>query len=409
MVTESGPLSGVVVVDLSTWGLGPIATVALADLGADVIKIESPDGGEPGRNVVVAVGLDVQMEDGRNAFFETFNRGKRSVIIDLKCPEGVALLLELVRKADVLVENRRPNALANLGLAYEDVAAVNPRLVYASANGYGPYGEERDRPAFDYIAQSRSGYMWTIGEAGDPPVLHTLAPADLAGGTLLMNGILAALFAREKTGKGGHVQTSQIGSMIWTSYFAVALTLFSQAEDWPRDSRKAPANPVCNYYECADGVWIVFNLLQSDKEYPLLCRAIERPDLADDQRYASHESRRENSAQLVKELGDTFLQKSSSEWRQQLSGEAFVFDVVQRIPDLPNDPAVLANDYLMHLDYGRLSQGPVPRLPFHFDGNAVGSSRLAPRYGEHTWEVLSSMLGKSSDELEDLTLRSIIG
>ena len=405
---EQGPLAGVVVLDLSVWGLGPIATVALADLGADVFKIESPDGGEPGRNVVVAVGLDVEMKDGRNAYFETFNRGKRSVIIDLKQPEGVALLRELVRTADVLVENRRPGALDRLGLDYESLSKINPRLVYASANGYGPYGEESKRPAFDYIAQSRSGYMWTIGDAGDPPVLHTLAPADLVGGLMLGDGILAALAGRATTGKGSLVQTSQIGAMIWASYFAVALTLFTQAPDWPRDSRKAPANPLCNYYEAADGTWIVFNLLQSDKQFPMLCRAIGRPDLLDDPRYATHEDRRVNSAALVQALSETIGQKPWPEWKSLWAGEEFVFDIVQKIPDLPRDPAVVANDYLMDLDYGDLIQGPVPRFPFHFNGQAVRSSRLAPGYGEHTWEVLTERLGKTSAELEDLTLRSII-
>jgi crotonobetainyl-CoA:carnitine CoA-transferase CaiB-like acyl-CoA transferase len=408
--STASPLAGLVVLDLSVWGLGPLATVNLADLGADVIKIESPDGGDPGRNVVVAVGLDVQMKDGRNAFFEVFNRGKRSVVIDLKHPEGAELLRDLVRSADALMENRRPGALDKLGLGYEALSEINPRLVYASMNGYGPLGAERTRPAFDYIAQSRSGYMWTMGSAGDPPVVHTLAPADVIGSIVLVEGILAGLVSRSRTGRGSLVQSSQIGAMIWASYFAVAQTLFTQADNWPRDSRKAPANPVVNNYECADGVWMVINLLQSDRYFPAFCQAIGRPDLLEGDRYASHEARRFNSAELVRELSETFAQKTSDEWTSLLRGEEFVFDVVQRIPDLPRDPAVMANDYVMDLEYGDgLTQGPVPRVPFHFDGVPVRSTRLAPGYGEHTWEVLMEKAGKTSAELEDLSLRSVIG
>lgn len=405
---DQGPLSGVVVLDLTVWGLGPIATVMLADLGADVVKIEQPDGGDPGRNVVVAVGLNVQMEDGRNAFFETFNRGKRSVIIDLKQSDGVELFRELVKSADVVVENRRPGAMDRLGLDYQTLSTINPRLVYASANGYGPFGAESNRPAFDYIAQARSGYMWTIGDAGDPPVLHTLAPADLVGGVILINGILAALVARSSTGKGCLVQTSQIGAMMWHSYFAIALTLFSQSPDWPRDSRRAPANPVCNFYECSDGVWIVLNLLQSDKQFPLLCRAIGRNDLLKDPRYETHETRRENSAALVESLSETFGRRTSEEWRRLFAGEEFVFDIVQKVSDLPSDSQISANDYLMELDYGDLTQGLVPRAPFHFNGHAVRSDRVAPGYGEHTWEVFIEKLGMTTAQLEDLSLRSII-
>lgn len=407
---SSGPLSGVFVIDLTIWGLGPLATVALADLGADVVKIEDPNGGDPSRNYLVPLGdVEGAFEDGRSSFFEAFNRGKRGVTLDLKTDKGKAIFHELLATADVLVENLRPGVAAKLGVDYSSLSAINPGLVYASANGYGPHGVESMRPAFDYIGQARSGYMLSIGEKGSAPAHHQIGTADISGAMMLTQAILTGLASRGLTGKGSHVATSHLGAMLWLQSMGLAGTVFINVDEYPRTGRKDVTNPLCTTYECSDGKWIVLGLLQSDRYWGDFCEAVDRLDLAEDPRLGSHELRREHARELIDELDKVFVKRTRAEWLEILGRyEDFVFERVQTPGELSTDPQIAANDYLIPLDYGPLGQRKVVRFPVHVNGEAVQNTRLAPGYGAHTWEVLRERLNYSDQQLEALALQDVI-
>lgn len=406
-MTDRAPLSGIVVLELSVFGLGSLAGVALADLGADVIKIETPHGGDPGR-AFAASAVDVVLSDGRNAFFETFNRGKRGIALNLKEPEGLKIGRDLAAGADVVIENFRPGALERLGLGYDALARVNAGLVYASASGFGPYGSERDRPGLDYVGQARTAYMWTFGSPGDPPFNHTIGPADMVGSMMLTQGVLAGLAARAATGRGCLVETSHVGAMMWLQYFNLSLSVFTGAPDWPRESPEAPVNPLAAVYECADGRWVALGLVPSQRYWIEFCRTIGRPELEHDERFETHEARQRNSAALTAILRSVFRQRPCGTWDQLLRSGNFIYEVVQTVDDLRSDAQIHANDYLLDLEYATLGTRAVVRLPFHFDGVPVASRRVAPGHGEHTWEVLKERLGMTLEQLNALAQRGAI-
>ena len=219
---SEGPLAGVKVIELTLWMLGPLAGAMLGDLGADVVKIENPRRPDSGRNLLSNAGFDMTLEDGRSLMFEAMNRNKRGMALDLSTEAGKAVLLELVRDADVVLENFRPGALDRLGVGYERLKEIHPKLIYASASGHGFAGPDAGRPALDPVGQARSGLMWTHGGPQDGPNWHSLALADSMGANMLAYGVVAALAARDRTGIGEKVEVSHMMGSIWLSYWAVA-------------------------------------------------------------------------------------------------------------------------------------------------------------------------------------------
>src|SRR5262245_46256168 len=247
------PLDGIRVLDWTIWQQGPVASVMLGDLGAEVIKIEERVGGDPGRGILRLQGLD--LSDRPNFYFEANNRNKKSIAIDLKKPEGVELVLRLAEHADVFVQNFRKGVAGRLGLGPAKVRARNPRLIYASASGYGPEGPESAAPSFDYLGLARSGIMYAAGEPDDPPLCIAGAIADQMGAVMLAYGILAALIARDKTGRGQDVDASHLGSMAWLQGLGLSSRLML-GRALPRVSRRYATNPLWNHYPCADGLWL---------------------------------------------------------------------------------------------------------------------------------------------------------
>ena len=232
------------VIELTLWMLGPLAGAMLGDLGADVVKIENPRRPDSGRNLLSNAGFDMTLEDGRSLMFEAMNRNKRGMALDLSTEAGKAVLLELVRDADVVLENFRPGALDRLGVGYERLKEIHPKLIYASASGHGFAGPDAGRPALDPVGQARSGLMWTHGGPQDGPNWHSLALADSMGANMLAYGVVAALAARDRTGVGEKVEVSHMMGSIWLSYWAVAASMLQGIAEWPRFDRHDAANPL---------------------------------------------------------------------------------------------------------------------------------------------------------------------
>lgn len=400
------PLEGVRVVDWTIWQQGPICSVMLGDLGADVIKVEQRLTGDPGRGVLRAQGLDLR--DRPDFYFEANNRNKRSIALDLKTPEGVEIVRRLADRADVFVQNFRWGVAARLGLDAATLRARNPRLVYASATGYGPEGPERAAPSFDYLGLARSGIMLAAGEPDDPPLAIAGGIADQMGGVMLAYGILAALLARERTGRGQEVDASHLGSMAWLQGLGLSARLML-GRSLPRTSRRYATNPLWNHYRCADGEWIALSMLQPDRYWADLCAVLEIPEAATDPRFATMLDRMGNCAECVALLDATFARRTRADWLERLSrGGDFIVSAVNSVDQLPDDPQVRANGYVTSFEHPVYGSTEVVGIPVRLS-DTPGRLRLpAPEFGQHTEQILVDELGYGWDDIERLREAGVI-
>src|SRR5438093_392925 len=394
------PLEGTRVIDWTIWQQGPVASVMLGDLGADVIKIEERVGGDPGRGVLKAQGLDLR--DRPNFYFEANNRNKRSLTVDLKKPAGVALVQRLAERADVFVQNFRKGVAARLGLDAATLRARNPRLVYASASGYGPEGPESGAPSFDYLGLARSGIMYSAGEPDDEPLAIAGGVADQMGAVMLAYGVLAALIARERTARGQEVDASHLGSMAWLQGLGLSARLLL-GRALPRQPRRYATNPLWNHYRCADDRWIALGMLQPDRYWQDFCRALGVDELADDPRFRDTPSRMANAGEAIAGLVAAFEKKPLAEWIEILrkAGD-FIFSPVQSVNELPDDPQVKANDYVLDFEHPAFGTIQMVGMPFELSATPGRVRSAAPEFGQHTEEILTQDLGLSWDEVAAL-------
>ena len=400
------PLDGIRVIDWTIWQQGPVATTMLADLGADVIKIEERVGGDPGRGIVSMSGID--MGERPNFYFEANNRNKRGLTLDLKQPEAVEIVQKLVAGADVFVQNFRKGVAGRLHLDYESLRAHNDKLIYASATGYGPEGPDSADPSFDQLGLARSGIMLAAGEPEMPPLAVAGGVADQMGAIMLAYGVLAALLARERTGVGQKVDASHLGSMMMLQGLSVSARLM-MGFALPRTPRSQAGNPLWNHYRCQDDQWLSLGMLQPDRYWADFCRALGRPEMSSDERFADIRSRSQNAEAAVALLDEAFATKPRDEWLKILreSEGDFIFTLVNSVNDLPDDPQVQANDYV--IDFEHPQHGTIQML-----GMPVGLSETpgrvrmpAPEFGQHSEEILLD-LGYDWDAIADLRKREII-
>jgi crotonobetainyl-CoA:carnitine CoA-transferase CaiB-like acyl-CoA transferase len=400
------PLEGIRVIDWTIWQQGPVASVMLGDLGAEVIKIEERVGGDPGRGVLRAQGLD--LKDRPNFYFEANNRNKLSLAIDLKKPEGVAIARRLADRADVFVQNFRKGVAGRLGLDAATLRARNPRLVYASATGYGPEGPESAAPSFDYLGLARSGIMYSAGEPDDEPLAIAGGIADQMGAVMLAYGILAALIARERTGRGQEVDASHLGSMAWLQGLGLSARLML-GRALPRQSRRFATNPLWNHYRCADGEWLALSMLQPDRYWTRFCEVLEIPEAAADERFATMLQRMANCGECIALLDGVFARRPRAEWLRRLAaGGDFIVSVVNSVDDLPEDAQVIANGYVTPFEHPAFGTTRVVGLPVRLS-DTPGQVRLpAPEFGQHTEEILTGVLGCSWDDIARLRADEVI-
>lgn len=385
----AGVLDGVRVVELATWGFIPSTGVALADWGAEVIKVEHPSNGDPMRGLVSAA-LTPPGKRPVSFMFQTFSRNKSSVGIDLSTAAGRDVLYRLVGTADVFLTNYLAPVRRKLGVEVDDLLRVNPRLVYARGSGLGPDGEEADTGGFDlasYWSRGGVGYVSTPEGAEFPSPMPGAAFGDLQSGLYAAGGVSAALFARERTGEAQVVDVSLLGAAVWGTAPHIAATSLFDIDAMPRGDHQSAHNPLSNTYQTSDGRFVALVMLESDRFWAPLVELVGRPDLATDERFADAAARRENSAACIAELDAIFAARSAEEWRQVLSRQRGVWAVVQSPRETRSDAQVVANGYVTPMQLDDDTEVTVARPPVQFNGDRP-VARPAPELGADTDQVL---------------------
>lgn len=387
-----GPLEGVKVVELGVWVAGPAAGGVLADWGADIIKIEPPTG-DPARSFQRMLGGDMP----NNPVFEMDNRSKRSIVLDLTNPDGLAIAEQLIAEADVFVTNVRLGGLERLGLDHATLCARHPRLVYAAITGYGTEGPDADRAAYDVAAfWARSGLAHMLTPPGGDPPFQRGGMGDHGAGLSAAGAICAALYSRERTGAGQFVNTSLLRQGVYTLSFDLSITV-----GWGLTlgvgERTSMGNPCINNYVAGDGrrFWVVG--LEGDRHWPPLARVAGHPEWLDDPRFATAADRFANAAELIGELDTVFATRTLDEWAEVFATEAdFFWAPVNSPDDLLADPQFHASGALVDVPDGASSITMVAS-PVDFAGTPWAARSTAPDLGEHTAAILAE-LGRDDAE-----------
>jgi len=398
-----GPMTGVRVVELGLWVAGPSAGAVLADWGAEVVKIEPPDG-DPFRGLYLAVaGAEVPA----NPPFEMDNRGKRSIAVNLRTQDGRRVADQLVDRADVFVTNVRPEILEGFGLDDAPLRTRNPRLVYARVTGYGESGPDRDRPAYDIGAfWSRAGIAAALTPPGGDPPYQRGAMGDHVAGMTLAGGIAAALLARERSGQGQMVTTSLLRVGVFVLGWDTSATLRLGIPATPMTRTSTP-NPVIDCYRAGDGRWFWLLGLQGQRHWPDLVRAVERPEWLEDARFATMRSRRENCPELVSLLDRIFATRPLAEWGAILDRAGMWWAPVQTTEDVIRDPQALAAGAFVDVPQADGSQIRGVASPVDFSVDRWAPQGPVPEVGQHTEEILLE-LGHDWDAIAGLKERGAI-
>ncbi|MFN2646580.1 MAG: CaiB/BaiF CoA transferase family protein [Burkholderiales bacterium] len=405
----AGPLSHIRVLDLSRVLAGPWASQNMADLGAEVIKIERPGSGDDSRAFGPPWIKDAAGRDTKDsAYFSSANRGKKSVTLNIAAAEGQSIARELAKKADVLIENYKFGDLGRYGLAYDDVRAINPRIVYCSVTGFGHTGPYRERPGYDFMIQGMGGMMSVTGEPDDVPgggpQRAGVPIADIITGMYASIAICAALAYRERSGKGQQLDLALLDSQIAllayqnTNYFATGVAPKRIGNLHPNI---VPYQP----FRCADGDVIL--ACGNDNLYRKFCEAAGCPELASDARFATNAKRVENRAELTRLLGAIFKQRSKREWLERLEAAGVPNGPINDVAQVYEEPQVKARAVRRELKHGAGAVLPVAASPMRFSETPVEYRQAPPLLGEHTEEVLRA-LGKTDAEIARLRAEKVI-
>ncbi len=378
-----GPLTGITVLDATIFQNGPYATAMLGDMGADVIKIERPLMGDPGRGVITRHG-----KPALNGYFESNNRNKRSITLNLEQPEGREVFYRLVRGADVVVQNFRVGVAERLGLDFESLKKHNPRIIRASATGLGRKGPDAKHPVFDILGMARSGSLRALQyPESDPEYFVGFGLADQTGAIVLAHAITLALFARERFGIGQDVEISQLGAQLMLQQFAIQGFLFTGNQ--PRfTTRERSFNPLFNIFPCRDGKWLALACVQADRFWHDICRVLGLESLEDDPRFAEMGARNQHGTELVPELDRAFGRRPRDEWVASLARCGVPVEAVNDYDDLTSDCQVGANDYIVEVDHPSHGRVKAVGIPIRLSETPGKIRRLAPEFGQHTEEVL---------------------
>ena len=401
---KTGPLDGIRVLDWTMYQFGPVSTMMLADMGAEVIKVESLDG-DGGRQVQRVGSYNSGLPDDVSAFFEGLNRQKLGIALNFKHPRGVEIMYELVKRSDVLVQNFRQGVAERLGLGYDDLVRHNPKIIFASASGFGPEGPDSGRPALDLTGEARAGAIWWVADDDIPRGPHL---ADQIGGIMLSYGVLGAIIARERFGFGQKVDVSHLGSMIWGRGMQNGISLLTNQELFGHD-RKSATNVIWNFYRCRDGEWMALAMGQQDRYWPIFCKAIDSPELVEDERFNTAQKRYDNLEELVRLIDAVFATRTCEEWEQALAQPGdLIYQRVQRTLDLPNDPQVVANNYIIDFEHPVLGPTKWLQTPIGYSRTPLSTRKMAPALGENTEELLIDLLGYTWGDIESLSADGVI-
>jgi CoA:oxalate CoA-transferase len=393
----SKPLEGIKVVEIAQEIQGPFASLILADMGADVVKVENRETGDLSRWMLAALigGLEV-----RNAmlshYFIAMNRGKRSITADLKKPGAIEMIRRMVKSYDVLVTNYRPGVLDRLGLGYEEVRKINPRIVYAQGSSWGPKGPWVTRPSRDTLAQAASGLMAKTGMPADPPLAAGMFVADHSGALSLASGVLAALFARERTGKGQNVDASIYGTMIAMQGMEINYTSITGVEPERAGRGHQFLRGVWGAFSTSDGHICIAGV--DDKRWPSFCRIVGIQHLEKDPEYSDNVIRNFHGDQIQRVLDEIFPTKTTEEWLKELAGADILATEVVDYRTMLKSEQARVNGYLLELDHPTAGKVLVSGTPVTINGEVAAAAEPAPELGQHTEEVLLE-LGYTWEEI----------
>lgn len=379
---HEGALSGVRVVDFTRILSGPFASMTLGDLGADVVKIERPDGGDDTRKwTPPAVGAEA-------SYFLSVNRNKRSITLDLKSDYGHRVAVELIRNADVLLENFRPGTMVHLGLGYDDVSRINPRIIYASISGFGQTGPDAQSPGYDAIAQGRSGLMSICGDPDGSPARVGNSPADLGAGMWALVGILSALYRRTSTGRGQWIDVSLLdGQVSWLTYIIAGY--FASGK---RPRRYGSAHPTLVPYQgfaTSDGDILV--AVGNDGIWERFAKALDEPGLASDERFLHNDERYANQKVLVPMIAEALLKRTTGEWLRILKEARVPASPINTVDLVPSDPQVIARNLIATMVHPTAGEIRMVNCPIKMSESDVSARLPPPLLGQHTEEIMAEL------------------
>jgi crotonobetainyl-CoA:carnitine CoA-transferase CaiB-like acyl-CoA transferase len=397
-MAPAGPLAGVTVLDLTRVLSGPYCTMILADMGARVIKIERPGDGDETR------AWGPPFVAGESAYFLGTNRNKESVTLDFKQPDGRRIIDRLLDKADVLVENFRPGTLARLGLDEAALRPGHPRLIYASISGFGQTGPRSHQPGYDAVIQAEGGLMSVTGDPDGPPYRVGVAIADLVAGLLAVQGIILALYARDRTGRGQYVDISMLDGVVSLLSYHASMFLTTGTRSGRLGNRHATIAPY-DTFTAADGAF--FLAVGNDDQFRRLCAAAELPTLSDDPAFATNPARVVNHARLRRRLGPALEARPRSHWIDVLTKAGVPCGAVRDVHDVLTDPQVLARDMVEAVEHATAGTLKVLGVPVKLS-ETPGSVRAAPpTLGQHTTAILRE-LGLEDEDIERLRRERVI-
>lgn len=386
------PLEGVVVLDLSRVLAAPYTGMILADMGADVIKIERPGKGDDSR----AYG---PFKNGESVYYMSLNRGKRSMTLNMKSEEGKQILKDLVKQADVLVENFRGGTMDKLGLGYDVLKEINPRLIYSACTGFGMTGPYKHDPAYDVIVQGMGGIMSITGQEGGEPTKVGASIGDITAGIFSAVGIMMALYAREKTGRGQLVDVSMLDCQVAILENAIARYMNAGVSPKPIGNRHASITPFQSL-KTKDGYVII--AVGNDTLWQKFCGLIERPDLAADERFSTNPLRTENVKVLSEELTKTFVTKTMDEWLHILKEGGIPVGPINDVERVIKDPGVIAREMIVTTHHPIAGDVEMAGVPIKLSDTPGSVDAPAPTLGQHTREILKEKLNMDDALIDHL-------
>jgi crotonobetainyl-CoA:carnitine CoA-transferase CaiB-like acyl-CoA transferase len=399
------PLEGIKVVEVAMWAFVPACGGILSDLGAEVIKIEPPSG-DPLRGLSIgAIGRGGRVD----LSWESYNRGKKSVTLDLKQPEGREVLMKLCEDADVFLTNLLPPARRSMGIDAATIRARIPDIIYASGSPAGPKGPESDKGGYDSISfWARGGVSSALTDDDAEQPVGPPGPAfgDTLSGSMLAGAICAAIARKALTGEASEVDVSLLGTAMWSMQRYIAQSTMDGVEKFPRPKGGRPHNVLVHTYRTADDRFVALCMLQADKYWARFCEVAGRSDLAADPRFADARARVENIDACFAEMTVLFASRTVAEWREILGRQDGQWDVVQHVGELHRDAQVRANDLVQTVDYGDGTTIPLVAVPWMFDGETL-PARRSPELGANSDEVLAG-LGYDEDAIIDLKVKGVV-
>lgn len=394
----AGPLRGIRVLDFTRVLAGPAAALALADLGAEVLKVEPPGTGDETR-------LFPPFRDNVSHYFLSVNRGKKSIVVDLKTDAGVAVARDLAAQCDVLVENYRPGVMDRLGLGYAALSATNPRLIYCAISGFGMTGPLRDRPSFDIVLQALSGALSVNGEPGRAPAKLGIPLGDLVGGINGPIGILAALYERSVTGRGRLIDVSLLDGMIGMLGYLAQLAFFTGEDPQPQGSEHPNLVPY-GAFPARDGSIIIACLTNSFWER--ICQALGAPDWILDPRFDTLEKRRDNRRRVNEMIGEVTRRKTVAELVELFTAYNVPHAPILGIRDALAQPQAVAREMVVETEHPVLGKIPLVNRPLKFPGEQSPIPAAPPMLGQHTDEILRDILGLTDERIAQLRAAKVV-